>query len=248
MSTAATSAVFRHSASKGSARLVLLAMADEANDQGLLTAYRRSQSWLGRKANVDSGTVRRAIAALVELGEVVVLATGDGRASSDYQLLLPGLADPDEGVQPAPPAPAGRAPSPGSLHPQGAQAAPPIIPLDPLPPGATPTPRASEAAALAAGFDRFWSAYPRATAKGDARKAWPAAVRAAGGIEAIVAGAERYRDDPNRDDRFTAHAATWLRAERWADPPLPPRGTGANPAKVRPIDTNREAAGGRLEL
>lgn len=248
MSTAATTAVFRHSAAKGSARLVLLAMADEANDQGLLTAYRRSQSWLGRKANVDAGTVRRAIASLVELGEVRVLAKGDGRASSDYQLLLPGLEAPDdEGVQPAPPAPAGCAPRPGDLPPQGVQPAPPIIPLHPVPPGATPTPRATDAV-LAAGFDRFWTAYPRGTAKGDARKAWPAAVKAAGGIEPIVAGAERYRDDPNRDDRYTAHAATWLRAERWADPPLPPRTRGPNPTKVVRVDSDRDAPAGRLDL
>lgn len=81
----------------------------------------------------------------------------------------------------------------------------------------------AERSLLDAGFDCFWATYPRAASKAAARKAWPAAVRAAGSIEAIVTGAERYRDDPNRDDSFTAHAATWLRAERWNDPPLPSR-------------------------
>jgi len=121
------SAVFRTSQAKGSARLVLLAMADEASDEGLLTAYRRSQSWLAQKANVDGGTCRRAIKQLVALGEVVVIDRGDGRKSSDYQLNLPGI----EGVQDAPPAPAGRAPRGGKSRAQGVQDAPPIIPFSP---------------------------------------------------------------------------------------------------------------------
>ena len=69
-------------------------------------------------------------------------------------------------------------------------------------------------------FDEFWSVYPRKTAKGQARKAWPAAVRKAN-PEVIIKGAMRYRDDPNRTDRFTKHPATWLNGECWADEPLP---------------------------
>lgn len=91
MSARAVAAVFRHSASKGAARLVLLAMADEAADTGDLCAYRRSQSWIGRKANMDARSVRRAIAALVELGEVEIANKGDGRQSSDYRIRLPEL-------------------------------------------------------------------------------------------------------------------------------------------------------------
>jgi len=39
----------------------------------------------------------------------------------------------------------------------------------------------------------------------------------------IVSAAERYRDDPNREDGFTALPATWLNGERWLDDPLPSR-------------------------
>ena len=42
-------------------------------------------------------------------------------------------------------------------------------------------------------------------------------------IGLILAGAERYRDDPNRVDTFTAHPATWLNSGRWNDAPLPQR-------------------------
>ncbi len=116
------------------------------------------------------------------------------------------------------------------------------------PPSAEPTQRAAEGQALAAGFDRFWHAYPRATAKGTARDAWPKAVKAAGGMEAIIEGAARFAADPNRDDRYTPHAATWLRAERWADPPLPPRAGAPKRATVGPMDSDRDAPAGRLDL
>jgi hypothetical protein len=45
-----------------------------------------------------------------------------------------------------------------------------------------------------------------------------------------VAGAARYRDDPNREKRFTKLPATWLRAGCWEDDPLPSRLASANGA------------------
>lgn len=71
-------------------------------------------------------------------------------------------------------------------------------------------------------FIQFWTVYPRKEAKGQARLAWARASRKATPSD-IIAGAARYRDDPNREDEFTAHAATWLNGERWLDDPLPAR-------------------------
>lgn len=73
-----------------------------------------------------------------------------------------------------------------------------------------------------ADFDRFWQTYPRREAKAAARKAWDKAI---GSVDPdrVLAGAERYRDDPNRDPKFTKHAATWLNAACWDDDPLPTR-------------------------
>ena len=71
-------------------------------------------------------------------------------------------------------------------------------------------------------FERFWTAYPRKSAKGTARRAWSKAILRAD-PQQIVAGAERYASDPNREPPFTAHAATWLNGERWLDDPLPAR-------------------------
>lgn len=71
-------------------------------------------------------------------------------------------------------------------------------------------------------FDRFWSVYPRKVGKGEARKVWTKLRRNGIDLEAVIAGAERYRDDPNRsrkDLEYTKHPGPWLNAERWTDVP-----------------------------
>lgn len=65
-------------------------------------------------------------------------------------------------------------------------------------------------------FVAFWKIYPRKVGKGQARKAWRAAIKIAD-LETIIGGAERYRDHPGREAEFTAHPSSWLAGERWGD-------------------------------
>ncbi len=67
-------------------------------------------------------------------------------------------------------------------------------------------------------FDAFWAIYPRRVAKKPALDAWLAAVRA-GALEAdIASGARSYAGErAGKDPEKTAHAATWLNAQRWTD-------------------------------
>lgn len=75
-------------------------------------------------------------------------------------------------------------------------------------------------------FVEFYeAAYPRREGRGAARAAWDKAIRKAE-PDAIIAGARRFAADPNREDGFTPHPATWLNQERWSDDPLPPRSSG----------------------
>lgn len=87
-------------------------------------------------------------------------------------------------------------------------------------------------------FDDFWSVYPLKKAKQGARSSWdralfrvPKADRA-DRARAILAGAQRYADDPERTAKYTAHPTTWLNQGRWEDEPNPvgsgrtPRGGG----------------------
>lgn len=74
-------------------------------------------------------------------------------------------------------------------------------------------------------FARFWSAYPRKVSKGDAAKVFARLAKAPDAdLEAIVAGAERYRDDGARkrsEIKFTKHPDRWLNAQCWLDEPTP---------------------------
>ena len=82
-------------------------------------------------------------------------------------------------------------------------------------------------------FDLFWSAYPRKTAKGAARKAFALALKKTT-AEKLTAAAESFAKDPNREEGFTAHASTWLNQERWLDDPLPQKPA---PATFRGLNT-----------
>lgn len=78
--------VWEHSRSKLSARLVLLAIADHANGDGL-DAY-PSTTQLMRKTGLSERGVQKAIAELVELGELLV-TTGGGRGKTNrYRVLM----------------------------------------------------------------------------------------------------------------------------------------------------------------
>lgn len=72
-------------------------------------------------------------------------------------------------------------------------------------------------------FDEFWSVYPRKTAKEAARKAWPRAAKKAD-PDKIIASARRYAEKrAGEDDRYTAHPATWLNAGSYDDADLQPQ-------------------------
>ena len=68
-------------------------------------------------------------------------------------------------------------------------------------------------------FIHFWLLYPRKVGKGDAEKAFMAAIKE-NPPDAILAGTRRYGDQVRRDDtpmKFVKYPAGWLRAKRWLD-------------------------------
>lgn len=71
-------------------------------------------------------------------------------------------------------------------------------------------------------FGRFWDAYPRRVGKGAARKAWSKAIRGDTTADVVITAAEAFAERCQRErteERFIAHPATWLNAERWTDQP-----------------------------
>ncbi|AKC03070.1 replication initiation protein [Gordonia phage Gsput1] len=78
------------------------------------------------------------------------------------------------------------------------------------------------------GFDEFWQVYPKRADKGHARKAFAKALDKAS-LADILAGAERYRDDPKRKPEYTKNAGTWLNGECWSDESAAPAKVSAGP-------------------
>lgn len=74
-------------------------------------------------------------------------------------------------------------------------------------------------------FEHFWRTYPRRAGKKNALAAWLVAIKEVD-PQVILDAAARFANDPNREQRFTPHPATWLNQGRWDDEPLPPRSSG----------------------
>lgn len=72
-------------------------------------------------------------------------------------------------------------------------------------------------------FQAFWEVYPLHKDKARAFRAWRAQLAQAQGAERaqlaqrVIEGAERYRNDPNRDPEHTKYAEGWLSGQRWED-------------------------------
>lgn len=70
-------------------------------------------------------------------------------------------------------------------------------------------------------FDRFWSKYPRRLGKPAARRAFKSKLRvhSKAQIAEGLARWNRYWNANNIGERFIPHPSTWLRDERYLDPP-----------------------------
>lgn len=187
-------------------KMVLLVIADHANDEG--TQSYPSQATIASKASISVRTVQRAVNNLVSEGYIRMFKHSGGSADCRedrrphlYQInigrlrgdIVTGRTDVANGAT--------------STTVTGRQSRPKNHPLEP---------------SLKHHFDVFWSIYPRKVAKQAALKSFVKALQVAT-AEEICDGARRYADDPNRHPSYTAHAATWLNAHRWNDEPLPPR-------------------------
>jgi len=68
-------------------------------------------------------------------------------------------------------------------------------------------------------FDTFWRAYPRHVGKADARKAFTAALRRAGGVDVMLATIAEWVAEWRSRPQFCPYPATWLRRDGWCDDP-----------------------------
>lgn len=193
-----------------------------------------SRKFIADRLGMSLSTVKRGIKELVDAGFVQVEHRFDdngAQRSSLYHLGTMSYSPPqvvEGGSQVDPP----------QVHPR----TPPRVTDEPGP-GSPVTPikkqreRNNGEVLIYAGqkssFEDFWAVYPRRAAKAEAQKAWAKATQTAS-PEVILDGARRYRDDPNREPKYTPHPSTWLNQGRWDDDPLP----SLIPRAVSKVDQN----------
>jgi hypothetical protein len=70
-------------------------------------------------------------------------------------------------------------------------------------------------------FARWWAHVPRKVAKGQARSAWAAALKKAGGVDVLIDATRKGIgwNMSSGDPKYMPYPATWLNGERWADEP-----------------------------
>lgn len=200
MSVRVLSKVLRESQSAGASRLVLIALADVASDDGEVTAYARSQSIIAMKANCSTSTVRKALRTLQEIGEVELLSDGGGRKSSDYRINLPGLRGGQIGGQGRPEAP----PQAVQIDTQGEPEAGSISPSS--------SARDPSSSVSDVTFENFWQSYPklRGQTRGSKQEALTAWRRLSVADHELAIAAIPHYTAANADSLLYKHASRFL--------------------------------------
>lgn len=228
MSAEAIGWVFKKSPYDGAMFALHLAVADIVNDTHGNELW-ASVPTLSKKARISVRSARYGLARMVEDGLLVKIAERPG-APTHYRFTMPD--DPCTGCTPATaaplqddaPTPATDGATPATSDRTPALAAPKLK--------NTTIPRGTqEGNVTLVGFDAFWRVYPRPEGQRDAKKAWRSAIHRANPAD-IIAGAERYAEDPGRDDQYTKTPFKWLEGDCWKDPPRPV-------GKRRATSTNR---------
>ena len=224
MSVAMLSRVWKHSKARLGDRLVLLALADFANDHG--------EAWpsvetLAKKSRLSERETQYALRRLERSGELKVLPNKGPRGCNVYQITA------TEGVQ--------------NLHgcnictgavydkrgavydTKGVQGAAPEPSIEPsIEPSLSLARPSADAAASAESilsraqedaFAAFWSAYPKKRGKLDAKRAWKARKPPLQKVLNTLAGLSASHEWRKDNGQFIPYPASWLNAGGWDDEP-----------------------------
>jgi hypothetical protein len=95
----------------------------------------------------------------------------------------------------------------------------------------------------AASFERFYDAYPRHVAKGNAEKAYRRIIAHGEATpDQLLAGAMRYAAErQGQDQQYTKYPATWLNGKCWLDEAAPPRSPVRNSLRQQVLEGARRA-------
>jgi hypothetical protein len=227
MSIEALSMVMNHSKAAGSAKLVLLGIANHLGPDAHEGAW-PSQRRLADYANMSERGVQKCVDKLVALGELSVqVASGHSRSQYKpnlYWVTVKCSDDCDRSMghrRVEPQYGQGRTPVPSGANPSTDRVEPQFV-LTVIEPEVKPSENLNQEIVSHTGelFDKFWATYPNSNDKPRARREFDKAIKRVG-FDTILAGAVKYRDDPNRSAEYTKHPSTWLHNDSWDNPLLP---------------------------
>ena len=190
----------------GTAKLVLLCLANYADEHGSCFP---GQKKIAEQCGVCLRTVKDALARLEQAGLLSRehRQRADGTRTSDrYYLELSKVQDLHKGAEA----------KVQDLSNQGAESAPQYKPNGLSEPVREPSETRARGIRTTA-FDEWWISYPHKVGKAAAKKAFRQAVALAS-IDELRIGVQRYIDT-KPPDRPWCNPATWLNQERWKDEP-----------------------------
>ena len=250
MSLDAQDWVWEHSASKGTARLVLLAIADKASGPEC-SAY-AGTTLLVKRAHAARSSVVVAVDKLIESGELKTIEGRTGPRGETWYCLPKAVGHrreggPKSGPVRNPDRSENRTPTRPESGPQGSENETPTGPktgpqntTNATPPEGTQTD--SSAPPNPAGneerdyhwptFAEFWVCYPRPMKPEKTKQAWRDALDRGADPDHIVKAAKAYAyARRNEDPQFTPYSNTWLDAGSYDDPvdASPANGPHRNP-------------------
>jgi DNA-binding transcriptional ArsR family regulator len=203
MSARAITWAWEQSAASSGEKLVLIALADRADEDGHCWP---SAEWLGTKTGLNERSVRRHLDSLEKRGLLARVRRhrADGTLGVyDYYLSVEIMVGTTGHPRPVD----HRTPAPGSPPDTGARAE-------------TTIPKTSKGTtdvvpAAPADFDKFWEAYGRKVGKKAACGQWDRHVRGKVDPEMVIAAAAAYA--AVTPVKYRKHPERWLRDHRWAD-------------------------------
>jgi len=229
MSVKVMSMVWEHGPAKASERLMLLAIADHADDSG---AAFPGVERLARKCCVTLRPAQNTIRALERDGWMTVEVGGGRNNTNHYQINLDRLTTPPTPLSTAPPLGSTGNPAVHDGNPAVLMQETPLstAPEPSVEPSVEPVLAFSAMTTAIDLFDTFWSEYPRdgrVESKKETRAAWEAALKKDSPTNIIAALRRQLphmRQQVRGGANYNKHAKRWLSHEMWREP-VPTVGT-----------------------
>lgn len=226
MSIKVMTRIIEHSEARLGDRLVLIALADFANDEGRCWPSVRS---ICQWSRLSERSVQESLRRLADAGEISIYPQAGPKGCNLYRVNAQRGADsaPPQKLHPAESAPGGAEYNrggaeydikpPQNLHPNHHRTTNKTIKE---PSSDQPAADRSPSWSFDSWFENiFWPAYPNKAGKAKAKVGLAKVVRSDSKAAEVLAGLDRWKASHQWADGFIQHGSTWVNGQMWQDEP-----------------------------